>query len=46
MLRGKIRIEMNPEELEAQKKKVRDIRDSLPLFEYAKYKDEDLEPGI
>jgi hypothetical protein len=29
MLRGKIRIEMNPEELEAQKKRVREIRDGL-----------------
>lgn len=46
MLRGKIRIEMNPEELEAQKKKVRDIRESLPEFQYAKYQDEDHEPGI
>ena len=46
MLRGKIRIEMNPEELEAQKKRVREIRDSLPAFEYGKYQDEDHEPGI
>ena len=44
--RGKIRIEMNPEQLEAQKKRVRDIRENLPEFQYGKYQDEDHEPGI
>ena len=44
--RGKIRIEMNPEQLEAQKKRVRDIRKNLPEFQYGKYQDEDYEPGI
>lgn len=44
--KGKIRIDMDPEQLEQQKQKVRDIKEKLPPFEYGKYQDEDVEPGI
>ena len=44
--RGRIHIEMDPEQLREQRERVQTIRGTLPEFQYGMYQDEDYEPGV
>jgi hypothetical protein len=41
-----VHVEMDPQNLEAQRARVQQIRKLLPEFNYALYQDEDYEPGV
>ena len=44
--RNKMHVEMDPEQLQAQRDRVMTIREKLPEFQYGLYQDEDNDPGV